>query len=138
MKKLEQGTYFCFLSVGPLMTQPRSTLVAYGPPSAAGIISLGFKASGTSAQINRSTQEFRLALKVRPLFNILLLQDFISTYGHSWSGKYFKQEDRNIFIQIRYHQIVNESSVYIFTTTASISSSCRRPLDAPSGWLKKR
>ena len=58
IKKLEQGTYFCFLPVGPL-TQPRSTLVAYGPPSAAGIISLGCKASGTSAPISKSTPEFR-------------------------------------------------------------------------------
>ena len=56
-----------------------------------------------------------MALKVRPSFNIRLFWDFISTYGHSWSGKYFRQEDGNILIQVRYHQVVNKSGVYIFT-----------------------
>ena len=55
--KKHEGTFFNFRPVGPLITQPRSTLVAYGPLLAAGITSLGRRASGTLAPINRSTWE---------------------------------------------------------------------------------
>lgn len=50
-------TYCGFRPVGPIIAQPNITLVAYGPPSTAGITSLGWRASGTSAPTYNSTWE---------------------------------------------------------------------------------